>query len=145
MQIISADLIFCGIDKVCFSTTHARSTLGSHRNSWVAAKGSVLQPVLCSLPLSSPHCHAVHRSSPKEGSGVLLLFSMCIHIKVKQERCYKGLGHTRALLAPPGLCWQLFHCHFLLAPPLFFSSCFFSNIPCLFFSPLALLLLNIHL
>lgn len=38
----------------------------------------------------------------------------------------------------------LFCCHFLLVPTLSFSLCFFSNIPCLF-SPLALLLFNIHL
>lgn len=37
---------FCGVDKVCFSTTHAKSTLVSHRSSWVAAKGNILQRVL---------------------------------------------------------------------------------------------------
>lgn len=148
VQIISADLIFCGVDKVCFSTTHAKNTLGSHRNSWVAAKGNILQWVLCSLPLTSPPCPAVHRNSPKEGSGVLLLFSMCIRIKSSRKGTTKPWTNqgSRAPLAPPVLCWQLFCYHFLLAPTLSFSSCFFSNIPCLFFSPpLALLLLNIHL
>lgn len=94
VQIISADLIFSGIDKVCFNTTHAKSTLGSHRNSWVTAKGNVLQWVLCSPSLTSPPCTAVHRSSSKEGSGVLLLFSMCIYIKLIRK------GATMALDKP---------------------------------------------
>lgn len=45
---------FCGVDKVCSSTTHVKSTSGSHRSSWVAAKGNILQrvptPFLLLLP-----------------------------------------------------------------------------------------------
>lgn len=66
---------FCGVDKVCFSTTHSKSRF-QKKEFLCGSRGEYFAKSTRSLPVTYSSSPEVHRDSLNKGPGVFLLFSI---------------------------------------------------------------------